>query len=160
MRIGNIGEGEPLGAAFRGVGHIDRQEAMEVIGHPGRQRRGRSPRGYLEEAAPVEIVQTAEQRVALLQMPRLDTLDVGYFLKVVHEVAPYYFRPAGPITRCSKGSISRCARALSRNGRFLAASCCCWRNAASFCAANRRSVSEKRKATTSLISFSLKFKGS
>src|ERR1700731_2856980 len=148
MRIRNIGEGEAwAAAALRAIGHIDRQEAVEVIGHPCRQRCGRGTGGYLEEAAPVEMVQTAEQRLALCQMPRL----------VVHEVAPYYFRPAGPITRCSKGSISRCARALSRNGRFLAASCCCSRNAASFCAANRWSVSEKRKATTSLISFSLKF---
>src|ERR1700730_1285868 len=161
MRVGNVGEGESLGAAaFRGVSHIDRQEAMEVIGYPGRERRGRGTRGYLEEAAPVEIVQTAEQRIAPFQMPRLDALDVGYCLKVVHGVAPYYFRPAGPITRCSKGSISRCARALSRNGRFLAASSCCSRNAASFCAVNRLSVSANRKATTSLISYSLKFKGS
>src|SRR5260370_4959562 len=146
------------GAALRGIGHIDGQKAVEVIGHPCCQRRGRGARGYLEKAPPVEIVQTAEQRLALFQMPRLDALDVGYFLcVVVHDVAPYYFRPAGPITRCSKGSISRCASALSRNGRFLAASSCCSWNAASFCAVNRSSVKANRKATTSLISFSLKF---
>src|ERR1700676_3894777 len=164
MRIRNIGEGEALGAAaLRGIGHIDRQEAVEVIGHACCHRRGRGARGYLEKAAPVEMVQAAEQRLALFQMPRLDALDVGYFRVVVHDSAPYnchYFRPAGPITRCSKGSISRCASALSRNGRFLAASSCCSRNAASFCAVNRLSVRANRKATTSLISFSLTSKGS
>src|SRR5258708_6991993 len=161
MRIRDIGEGEALGAAaLRGIGDIDRQEAVEVIGHACCHRRGRGARRYLEKAAPVEIVQAAEQRLALFQMARLDALDVGYFRVVVHDAAPYYFRPAGPITRCSKGSMSRCASALSRNGRVFAASSCCSRNAASFCAANRLSVRENRKATTSLISFSLRFKGS
>src|ERR1700686_1189456 len=161
MRIRNIGEREALAAgALRGIGHIDGQEAVKVIGHPGGPRRGRGARGYLEKAAPVETVQAAEQRLALLHMPRLDALDVGYFRSVVHDVAPYYFRPAAPITRCSKGSLSRCASALSRNGRFLAASACCSRNAASFCALNRWSVRANKKAPTSLISFSLKFSGS
>src|SRR5882757_4500528 len=161
MGIRDIGEGEALGAGtLSGIGHVDRQETVEVMGRPGRQRRGRGARGYLEKAPPVEIVQTAEQRLALFQMPRLDAPDVGYFRSVVHDVLRNYFRPAGPITRCSKGSISRCASALSRNGRLLAASSCCSRNAASFCAVNRLSVKANRKATTSLISFSVKFNGS
>src|ERR1700722_8793802 len=151
MRIRDVGEGEALRAAgaLRGIGHIHRQEAVEMMGHPGRPRRGRGARRYLEKAAPVEIVQAAEQRLALLQVPRLDALDVGYFRVVVHDVAPFYFRPAVPITRCSKGSISRCASELSRKGRFFAASACCSRNAASFCAVNRLSVRANRKATTS-----------
>src|ERR1700732_905319 len=68
MRIRNIGEREAwAAAALRAIGHIDRQEAVEVIGHPCRQRCGRGTGGYLEEAAPVEMVQTAEQRLAVRQ---------------------------------------------------------------------------------------------
>src|SRR5258707_12080603 len=87
MGIRDIREGEALGAgALRGISHVDRQETVEVMGRPCRQGRGRRARGYLEKAPPVEIVQTAEQRLALLQMARLDAPDVGYFRFVVHDV--------------------------------------------------------------------------
>src|ERR1700757_2124975 len=87
MEIRDIRKGKALGAgALRAIGHVDRQETVEVMGRPCRQCRGRRARGYLEKAAPVELVQAAEQRLALFQMPRLDAPDVGYFRRVVHDV--------------------------------------------------------------------------
>src|SRR6266853_1743492 len=113
MRIRDIREGEALGTgAVRGVGHIDRQEAVEVIGHSRRHGRGRGARGYLEKAPPVEIVQTAEQGLALFPMPRLDALDVGYFRFVVHDVLRITSGPPGPLPAArkaaSRGAPVRC----------------------------------------------------
>src|SRR5882757_819835 len=113
MGIRDIGEGEALGAGtLSGIGHVDRQETVEVMGRPCRQRRGRGARGYLEKAPPVEIVQTAEQRLALLQMPRLDALDVGYFRSVVHDVLRITSGPPGPSPAArraaSRGAPVRC----------------------------------------------------
>src|SRR6267142_2119501 len=113
MGIRDIREGEALGAgALRGIGDVDGQETVEVMGRACRQRRGRRARGYLEKAPPVEIVQTAEQRLALFQMPRLDAPDVGYFRLVVHDVLRITSGPPGPSPAArraaSRGAPVRC----------------------------------------------------
>src|SRR3981081_2528806 len=113
MRIGNVGEGEAWGpGAFGGVGHVDRQEAVEVIGHPCCHRRGRGARGSLENAPPFEMLQTTEQPLSLFQMPRLDALDVGYFRSVFHDVLRITSGPPGPSPAArraaSRGAPVRC----------------------------------------------------
>src|SRR5712675_1177529 len=89
MRVRDVSEREALTRApLCGKGHVDRQEAMKMIGRPGGHRRRHGARGHFEETAPVEIVQAAEQRLALLQVPRLHAFDMRYFSVVGHGAVP------------------------------------------------------------------------
>src|ERR1700679_291891 len=85
MRIRDIGERKARACgALACICDVDGQKTVKMVGC-SRCKRGRCRTGGdLEEAATVEMAKPAKQRIALLEMSRLDTLDVGNFGFRVH----------------------------------------------------------------------------
>ena len=126
VRVGDVGDAEAL-VGLR-VRHVDRHEGVQVLDDAvgGGGRRGGDR--HLQEGTPVEIVEPAEERVALFVVLGLDALHAT---GSSHD--QFSFAPSS-MTRFSNGRIWRCARALSRNGRVVRARFCWLAKAASLCA--------------------------